>query len=113
MSPLRRLLTCLVLMTALCASLFAASDLAETKKRAEAGNAVAQFNLGGMYAEGRGVPKDDVEAYAWFNISAVSNQKAKENRDKADLTPEERARAQKRSTELFNEIEARKKAAGN
>ena len=83
------------------------------RKAADQGHAAAQFNLGGMYAEGRGVPKDDVEAYAWFNISAVSNQKAKENRDKADLTPEERARAQKRSTELFNEIEARKKAAGN
>jgi TPR repeat protein len=82
------------------------------RKAADQGLVDAQYNLGKMYAEGRGVPKDDVEAYAWFNISAVSNQKAKENRDKADLTPEERARAQKRSTELFNEIEARKKAAG-
>jgi TPR repeat protein len=82
------------------------------RKAADQGVALAQCSLGLMYAQGRGVPRDDVEAYAWFNISAVSNQAAKKIRDKFDLTPEDKARAQQRSTELFNEIEARKKAAG-
>ena len=30
--------------------------------RAEAGNVVAQYNFGVMYANGRGVPQDDAEA---------------------------------------------------
>jgi hypothetical protein len=68
-----------------------------------------------MYASVHGVPKDEVEAYAWLNIAAVSAEKAispRSLRDNLKLTPEEKARAQKRSTELFNEIEARKKATG-
>ncbi len=36
------------------------------------GEAKAQYNLGGMYDTGRGVPQDDVEAYKWFEISAAS-----------------------------------------
>ena len=38
---------------------------------AEQGDAKAQFNLGLMYALGKGVPKDDVQAYAWVNIGAA------------------------------------------
>jgi len=34
------------------------------KKLAEQGNAEAQFNLGAMYDNGQGVPKDDVQAVA-------------------------------------------------
>ena len=37
---------------------------------AEQGDAVAQFNLGRMYADGRGVPSDDVTAHMWFNLAA-------------------------------------------
>ena len=33
---------------------------------AEQGNAYAQFNLGNMYANGRGVKQDDVEAVKWY-----------------------------------------------
>jgi TPR repeat protein len=33
---------------------------------AEQGNADAQFNLGIMYANGRGVPENDAEAVKWF-----------------------------------------------
>jgi TPR repeat protein len=65
-----------------------------------------------MYFNGDGVTKDWVEACAWFNIAAVSMKEAQEMRDGLSLTPEEKAQAQKRSTELFKEIEARKKAAG-
>ncbi|MSP75620.1 MAG: sel1 repeat family protein [Rhodospirillaceae bacterium] len=37
---------------------------------AEQGNAVAQYNVGGMYASSRGVPRDYVQAYKWFNLTA-------------------------------------------
>ena len=37
---------------------------------AEQGNAVAQFNLGVMYANGQGVPKDDAEAARWYRLAA-------------------------------------------
>ena len=37
---------------------------------AEQGNAAAQFNLGIMYANGRGVPNDDVQAVKWFRLAA-------------------------------------------
>lgn len=40
-------------------------------KAAEQGHAAAQYNLGKLYAEGRGIPQDDIEAYAWANIAAA------------------------------------------
>jgi uncharacterized protein len=38
--------------------------------RAEPGDADAQPNLGGMYAEGLGVAADQVEAHVWFELAA-------------------------------------------
>ena len=151
MRTLRLLLICGTLLTGLSAPLSAqAPDFAETKKRAEAGNLAAQYNLGVMYATGNGVPKDDAEAvkwfrkaadqghahaqfnlgvryqygfgvptddaeaYAWYNLAATSDDDSRKRRDELEksLTPEQKARAQQRSTELHKEIEARKKAAG-
>ena len=40
------------------------------RTRAEAGDAVAQFNLGVRYDFGLGVPEDDVEAVAWYRQAA-------------------------------------------
>lgn len=37
---------------------------------AEQGNPNAQFNLGLMYNNGKGVPKDDVEAMKWYRMAA-------------------------------------------
>ena len=46
------------------------------------GMADAQNNLGAMYGAGLGVPLDDVQAYAWFSISAdQGNNAAERNRD--------------------------------
>ena len=42
----------------------------EYKSSAEAGNSLAQFMMGRLYAEGRGVVRDDVAAYMWFDLSA-------------------------------------------
>ena len=40
------------------------------RTRANAGDADAQFNLGLMYDNGRGVPQDDGEAVAWYRQAA-------------------------------------------
>ena len=37
---------------------------------AEEGNAVAQFNLGVMYSNGRGVSQDDTSAVRWYRLAA-------------------------------------------
>jgi len=44
--------------------------LAREQERAEQGNATAQNNLGVMYANGRGVAKDDRSAVEWFQKAA-------------------------------------------
>jgi TPR repeat protein len=36
---------------------------------AEQGNALAQYNLGLMYANGRGVPQTNLRAYVWFSVN--------------------------------------------
>ena len=47
---------------------------------AEQGSVNAQRNLGLKYFNGEGIPKDYVQAYAWFNIAAAQgNEKAKIN----------------------------------
>ena len=47
-----------------------AQALADLRARAEAGDATAQYNLGAMYDQGRGVPQDDAEAVAWYRRAA-------------------------------------------
>ena len=37
---------------------------------AEQGNAESQFNLGEMYAWGKGVPRDSKESVKWYRLSA-------------------------------------------
>jgi len=37
---------------------------------AEQGNAIAQFNLGVMYHDGKGVPQDYTEAMKWYRLAA-------------------------------------------
>jgi TPR repeat protein len=42
---------------------------------AQRGDAVAQFNLGRMYARGEGVARDLPEAYKWFTLAAVGGRR--------------------------------------
>ncbi len=42
----------------------------EAEQAAEQGDAKAQFNLGVMYSDGRGVPQNDAEAVKWFRLAA-------------------------------------------
>lgn len=44
-------------------------DLASLRAKAEKGNAVAQYNLGLAYAEGRGTAVDPIEAYVWLSLA--------------------------------------------
>ncbi len=48
----------------------ALTALREWRPLAEQGNALAQFNLGLMYMEGKGVPQDDAEAVKWYRKAA-------------------------------------------
>jgi hypothetical protein len=75
-------------------------------RAAEQGDAKAQNNLGVLYANGKGVPQDIVQAYVWFSLGAsqsptsdqsVDSNDAAKNRDRAasQMTPEQIARAQK------------------
>ena len=48
----------------------AAQALADLRASAEAGDAKAQFILGGMYVIGVGVPQDTAEAVAWYRRAA-------------------------------------------
>ena len=89
---MRRLLTTLVILTGLfCSSgavwadaqsandkgykAYNAGDYAEAvkwfRKGAEQGYAVAQYNLGLMNDEGKGVTQDDAEAVKWFASGAA------------------------------------------
>jgi TPR repeat protein len=47
------------------------SDIVDCRVKAERGDAIAQFNLGVMYAEGQGVPQDYVMAHMYFNIAPI------------------------------------------
>jgi len=47
-----------------------ASDLEETRVLAEQGDALAQYDLGAMYYNGFGVPKDDAEVARWYRLAA-------------------------------------------
>ena len=47
-----------------------ATALQEWRPLAEQGNATAQFNLGFMYYNGKGVPHDYAEAFKWWRLAA-------------------------------------------
>ena len=64
---------------------------------AEQGNAAAQYSLGAIYADGRGVPQDYVEAHMWFNLAGTHNyEDARTIRDRVakEMTPADISKAQ-------------------
>ena len=50
------------------------TDVEALRAKAEQGHADAQFNLGVMYHDGRGVPQDYAEAHKWANLAASASQ---------------------------------------
>ena len=81
------------------------------KQDADQGDAAAQFNLGIAYRNGDGVPKDDVEAYAWINVAAVTDDNAKKSRAEFEksMSQSDIARARSRSTELSESIRLKRR----
>ena len=65
---------CFVLLLTTFSTAYAGScwedDVEDCRVRAEQGHALAQYNLGLMYANGEGVPQDDKEAFNWYRKSA-------------------------------------------
>ncbi len=60
-----------------------ATALMEFRVLAEQGDAIAQYNLGLMYANGRGVPEDYVQAHLWVNLAAAQgHEPARKYRDR-------------------------------
>ncbi len=64
-------LTRLLCVFGLLLSVAFAESLDETRKKAEAGDAIAQIALGRSYWRGIGLPKDGAEAVKWFRRAAA------------------------------------------
>ena len=74
-----------------------ATALREFHSLAEQGHAKAQWRLGAMYTDGRGVPQDYVQAHMWFNIATAQKVMiARMHRDEIvkRMTPAQIAEAQ-------------------
>jgi TPR repeat protein len=84
-----------------------AQAVAWYRKAADQGDAVAQYNLGRMYATGQGVAQDYVLAHMWLNLAAsraedaTVRQMAVESCDEvaATMTPAEIAEAHRLASE--------------
>ena len=75
-----------------------AAALQEWRPLAEAGDADSQYMLGRLYATGRGLLQDYVQAHLWFNLAAVRGKsEAVASRDDvaALMTPTQIAEAQR------------------
>lgn len=80
------------------------------RKAAEQGDVGAQKNLGAMYGLGQGVPGDYSEAYVWSSIAAESGDKGaiiNRNLAASKLSPVDLNTAQKRATDLYEDIRQR------
>ena len=78
------------------------SPLELVERSADAGRHDALFELGLMYAAGRDVEADLIEAHKWFNLAAVrGNEEARRYRAELarDMTREEIAAAQREARE--------------
>ena len=83
-----------------------ATAMKEWRPLAEQGNANAQYNLGVMYANGNGVPQDDVEAVKWYRLAAdQGDADARGNKEIVEkkMTKQQIAEGQRLSREWFNE----------
>ncbi len=74
----------------------------EFRLLANQGHAQAQVNLGIIYSQGRGVPKDNVQAYRWYTLAANQGddlaEKFKDHLEKS-MTPTQLAEAQRLARE--------------
>lgn len=98
--------TALLILSLMVPTLVGAQDLAsleQQRKAAEQGNTEAQVDMGILYEFGFNMPKNDVNALAWYMRAAEQgNALAITRRDqlKSRMKPEEIEAAQKLSQEL-------------
>lgn len=81
------------------------------RQAAERGDADAQFALAVMYDSGEGVLKDEIEALAWYSVSAISgHERAVKNRDISErlVGKQGTVAARQRSKEILAQIEAKR-----
>jgi TPR repeat protein len=74
-----------------------------TRRAAKQGQAKAQYALGLLYLTGRGVARDHVESYKWFNLASAqgdTNAVTQRNTISDRMTREQIAEAQMRSAEF-------------
>ncbi|MEJ5210061.1 MAG: hypothetical protein WHV61_01330 [Burkholderiales bacterium] len=79
------------------------------REEAMKGDRDAQFGLGLVYAEGRGVEQDAVESYAWLSVAVLGGDAdADELRDvvRQDMSGEEVQAALARAADYVSRIEA-------
>lgn len=79
------------------------------RQAAEQGYPLSQLVLGMLYARGDGVPKDLVEAYAWWSLAGAANQEAERFRAALvnELSPDQIYQASKRTRELRTKVTVR------
>jgi TPR repeat protein len=79
-----------------------AAVLREIRPLAEQGNIGAQLLLGTMYEDGRGVPRDYVQAYKWYSLTSSQGDQTfliLRIRIAEQMTPAQIAKAQKLTRE--------------
>ena len=87
-------------------------EFEDTLKKAEQGDAGAQYSLGFMYNDGEGVPQDYKFAYAWSSLAAAQgDQNAIKNREiiAKYLTPQQLIEAQDIAAKIQYQIEKQEK----
>ena len=71
---MRQFLSIMIFAFGLCSPVFADSapnpDLDALRAKAEQGDVAAQNQLGAIYSDGTGVPRDDAEALKWYRKAA-------------------------------------------
>ena len=66
----------------------------------------AEYAIAGCYADGEGVPQDNIEAYKWISLAeshGVTNATIFKNALWKKLSPEQQAKAQKVVDKLLEE----------
>jgi hypothetical protein len=84
-------------------------------KAAEQDYAEAQSSLGACYANGQGVAKDVVEAFAWFGLAARTSGMALESQNRLvakEMSPEQFLAGSRRTRELRARLKAKMENTG-
>ena len=78
-------------------------------KAAEQGVASAQTSMGYCYVKGEGVAKDEIEAYAYWNLAGITDEDARHNLAilEKNMSSDARLLGQQRTKQLHKEINGR------